>query len=407
MQNRELPDWISEFVRNAEWGEAPQYMYFWVGVATVAAALRRKCWLDMGTFCWYPNLYTVLVGPPGVIQKSTTIDLGFARILKKIPDIQFGDTTITWQALYDSFSEVGQEFEVEGELYTQHALTITASEFGTMLDPRDNGMVDQLVHIWDGREMSKRTKKDGRLTIDTPCLNIIAGTTPAWIAENVPKYLIGGGLTSRMLFVYADTKSRYIAYPADVIPRDYKARNEILVRDLERISAMSGKFKLSTEAKAWGKAWYEHFHEVESKEIDATLLGGYIARKQTLVHKIAMCLSASQGDSLVIDLPTLQRSVALISELEQQMPLVYSKIGMSKEGAAAEQILEFIDRYNGTADFGLLYRYMHKSFPDVSVFEKVIEGMMEAGYVGINKSNRTIFRMKTNVPAQQFLQQNP
>jgi hypothetical protein len=53
---RELPDWLSEFVANSQWGEAPVYMYFWTGVSTIAAALRRKVWIDMGNFVWYPNL---------------------------------------------------------------------------------------------------------------------------------------------------------------------------------------------------------------------------------------------------------------------------------------------------------------------------------------------------------------
>lgn len=396
IHDRETPDWISEFVRNTQWGEAPQYMYFWVGVGTVAAALRRRVWIDMGTFEWYPNLYTLIVAPPGVVQKSTTADLGFLRLLQKLPTIRKGPATLTWQALYDAFAEIGEEFEYKGELFTQYPLVISSSEFGITLNPKDTEMIDQLVHIWDGREMHKRTRKDGDLRIPTPCLNLIACTTPSWIAENVPKYLIGGGLTSRMLFVYADTKSRFIAYPKEHLPSDYKQRNERLVRDLERISQLVGEFTLTKDAKEWGTEWYEHFHKVEAKQIDATLLGGYIARKQTLVHKVAMCLSASQGDSLIIDRPTLERSVALISELEAQMPLVYSKIGSTRESAAGEQILAFIDRYNGSVDFNLLYRYMHKEFPDVVQFEKVLTGMLEAGYIVIDPAARTVSRKRQN-----------
>jgi hypothetical protein len=193
-----------------------------------------------------------------------------------------------------------------------------------------------------------------------------------------------------MLFVYADTKSRYIAYPRDHLPQDYKERNLRLVRDLERISNLCGEFSLTKDAKSWGTEWYEHFHRVESKQLDGTLLGGYIARKQTLVHKIAMCLSASQGDSLLIDRNTLERAVALITELEAQMPMVYSKIGMTKEGAAGEQIMEFVKKYGGSVDFNLLYRYMHKLFPNVEMFENILTGLCEANYLRINKSLRTV-----------------
>lgn len=392
---RELPDWLTEFVENSKWGEAPVYMYFWVGVSTIAACLRRQCWLDMGTFKWYPNLYTLIVAPPGIVQKSSTADLGM-RLLREIPGIHFSSATLTWQSLYDAFAEVGEEFEYNGEMLKQFPLVINSSEFGITLNPRDTDMIDQLVHIWDGHSMSKRTRKDGELIIPNPCLNMIACTTPSWIAENVPQYLIGGGLTSRMLFVYAEEKAQYIAYPQDHIPKDYAQRQQKLIRDLERISQLKGEFILTPEAKKWGTDWYRHFYEVEAKKIDKTLLGGYIARKQTLTHKVAMVLSASRGDSLVIDADLLNRAIMLVTKLEENMPLVYSKIGMEKGANASQQVLAFLDRYDGEAPFALLYRYMHKLYPDVQEFEKVLEGMLEAEMVAINRQTKTIRKLQVS-----------
>lgn len=389
---RELPDWLTEFVENTKWGEAPVYFYFWVGVATIAAALRRQVWLDMGTFIWRPNLYTLLVAPPGIIAKSSTSDLGM-RLLRKVPGIHFGPSTLTWQALYDAFAEVGEEFQVSPtETQMQFPLVINSSEFGITLNPKDNEMIDQLVHIWDGVEMKKRTRKDGELLIPAPCLNLIACTTPAWIAENVPQYLIGGGLTSRMLFVYGDKKARYIAYPQDYMPPDYRQRQDSLVRDLERISKLVGPFTLTQDAKAWGREWYEDFHRNQATKLDSALLGGYIARKQTLVHKVAMCLSVSQGDSLVIDRPILERAALLLTELENAMPLVYSQIGMTAEASAAKQVLAFLDRYGGEAPFVLVYRYMHKVFPDPQKFDSILEGLMDAGYIRISRETGKIYK---------------
>ena len=391
---RETGDWLTEFVKTTEWGEAPVQMYFWTGIATIAAALRRRVWLDMGTFQWYPNLYTLLVAPPGVVAKSSTVDLGFSQLLKKIPGINYGPSTMTWQALYDNFAEVGEEFPIPGGgMSQQFALTIVSSEFGITLNPKDNEMIDQLVHIWDGREMKKRTKKDGELLIPTPCLNLIACTTPAWIAENMPKYLIGGGLTSRMLFVYADKKARYIAYPQDHMPPDFPERQQRLIRDLERISTLVGGFTLTPEAKIWGNAWYENFHKNESVKLDANLLGGYIARKQTLVHKVAMCLSASQGDSLVIDAQMLERAAKLITQLEEAMPLVYSQVGQTEDAGGAQLVLSFLDRFNGSAPFTLVYRQMHKNFPSPEKFDEILHGLVNAGYVTIDRTTGVISKV--------------
>jgi hypothetical protein len=393
--DRELHDWLTGFVEGASWGEAPLYFYWWVGCGTIAAALRRQVWISMGTFKWMPNLYILLVAPPGVIQKSSTADLGLVHLLKNVPGINFGPSTLTWQSLYDAFAEVGEEVQISPtEVITQHALVINSSEFGITLNPQDTEMVDQLVHIWDNREMHKRTRKDGLLIIPTPCLNMIACTTPAWIAENMPRYLIGGGLTSRMVFVYGETKARYIAYPFKHMPLDYAERQGKLQRDLERISKMKGEFALTPEAVAYGEEWYEQFHKVDSKKLDPTLIGGYIARKQTLVHKVAMILSASQGDSMLITLADLQRAEATISALEKNMPLVYSKIGMTRESAMGEQIIAFLERYKGKAPWTLLYQYMHKNFPRVEDAEDIIYGMVQAGYINIDKGERMVYLLR-------------
>jgi hypothetical protein len=75
------------------------------------------------------------------------------------------------------------------------------------------------------------------------------------------------------------------------------------------------------------------------------------------------------------------------------MPLVYGKIGMTAESNASNQVLAFLDRYEGKAPFALLYRYMHKLFPDVTAFEKLLLGMIEAGFITINKIERTVIKL--------------
>jgi hypothetical protein len=196
-----------------------------------------------------------------------------------------------------------------------------------------------------------------------------------------------------MLFVYAEDKARYIAYPKEHLPDDHADRKGRLIRDLERISLLKGEFSITPDAIEWGTQWYENFHKTESKQIDKTILGGYIARKQTLTHKVAMCLSASLNNSLVITKEILERAVNLVTELETNMPMVYSKIGMKSEANSAQQVIAFLDRYDGKAPFSLLYRYMFKHFPDVDEFEKLLIGMIGAGYISISKADRMVIKL--------------
>jgi Protein of unknown function (DUF3987) len=380
---REHHDWVSAFLGFTSHGEAPTKMYFWVGVATIAAALRRRVWFDQRTFRWYPNLYTLLVAPPGVVSKTTTAKLGFDQLLRKVPGIKFGPDVVTWQALLDAFQTVHEMVHYRGEQFYESALTVAVGEFGNFLRPDDRDMVDQLVNLWDGESIKKQTRMDGEQYIDSPCLNMIGCTTPSWIAQNFPEYLIGGGLTSRMLFVYADTKAKFVAYPFRHVPPNFDELRESLIRDLERISQLVGPFSITDDAVAFGEEWYERWHAQEAKRMDENLLGGYISRKQTLAHKVAMCLSASQGNSLIIDRPTLERAVNVLSELEADMPKVYSKIGMSQESGASLTVLSYVQRAAPRpVPYQELYRYLFMKFPNPDEFNKLIEGMTKSGMLG-------------------------
>lgn len=382
LNSRESHDWLTSFLDYTRHAEAPPKLYFWVGIATIAGALRRRIWIDQAYFKWYPNIYLLLVAPPGVVAKSTTADLGI-DLLRAVPGVQFGPDVVTWQALFDAFRDVHEGITYQGEVLEMSALTISASEFGNFLRPDDREMVDQLVNIWDGKPVKKRTRMDGEQIIQNPCLNLIGCTTPSWIAGNFPEYLIGGGLTSRMVFVYAETKFQFVAYPFQKVPKNHSAKRDSLVRDLERISQLLGEVTLSDEALEWGNTWYEHFHKTEAKQIDETLLGGYINRKQVLAHKVAMCIVASRGDKLIIEKEDLERSVALLTELEKDMPKVYSRIGMSQEAIAGDQVLSFLKREGGRVPFTTLYRYMHKLFPNPERFHEVLLGLKESGRIRV------------------------
>ena len=72
---RNYDDWLKAYLRYAESTEAPMHMHFWSGVSAVAGALRRRVWIDQAYFKWYPNFYIVLVAPPGIVSKSTTVGI--------------------------------------------------------------------------------------------------------------------------------------------------------------------------------------------------------------------------------------------------------------------------------------------------------------------------------------------
>lgn len=377
--SRKCADWLTSFCEYASYGEAPRRMYFWTGVSTLAGALRRKVWIDQAYFRWQPNFYIILVAPPGIVSKSTTADVGMS-LLRQVSEIKFGPSVVTWQALVQSFSQAIETFFVQGELQTMSPMTIASSEFGNLLNPQDRDMVDMLVNLWDGKPFTKHTKMSGTDTVVNPWINIIACTTPEWIAGSFPEYMIGGGFTSRCVFVYAETKEKYVAYPGLQVPTDLKAQEEALVHDLEHISVnLAGEYRLTPEAIEWGTAWYRVHYERDAKRLEGSRYGGYVARKQTHIHKLAMVLAASCRDELIITLEDLQTAYTMVTDLEKEMPKVFDKIGMKEESQQLERLVLYINGKGGQIPYTEVYRFLQHQFPYKRDLENAVEGLIASG----------------------------
>jgi hypothetical protein len=263
------------------------------------------------------------------------------------------------------------------------AITIESSEFGNLLNPQDKDMVDLLVNLWDGKQgaFEKRTKMSGNDTIINPWINLIACTTPAWIAGNFPEYMIGGGFTSRCLFVYADQKEKYVAYPGQVVPPDHYKKEQALVQDLEHIAmTIRGEYKLTPIAIKWGEAWYRKHYSDKHPGMEDDRFGGYLARKQTHVHKLAMILAAAQRDQLLITDEDLSQANNMVSDLEKEMPKVFSKIGRSDISVHTERLVKVI-QMSGPMPITKAYQAVHTYFPSAHEFSDVLEGLAKAGIV--------------------------
>jgi len=392
---RKYPDWIEGYLEYSSSSEAPDQFHFWTAVSAIAGALRRQVWIDQGYFHWTPNFYIVFVAPPGIVSKSTTASIGM-NLLREVPDVKFGPDAVTWQALTMALADAVRQpiDKVTGEVLPQSAITIVSSEFGTFLNPADREMVDVMVSLWDGQigTWEKVTKTQGSDQIVNPWINMLACTTPAWIAQNFPDYMIGGGFTSRTIFVWGERKRSLVAYPGTAIPDDFAQQATNLIHDLEHISLLVGEFKLSVEAIEFGTAWYaQHYEESLAHAHNENKTSGYRARKQTHVHKLAMVLSASRKDELIITREDLERSIDYITRLEVDMEKVFGMIGRSQAAKSTEEVINIVRKF-GVLDLHILYRELYKILSKKEIDEG-LEAALEARVVQVFARGKRVLVM--------------
>jgi hypothetical protein len=335
----------------------------------------------MKAFQWTPSFYIIFVAPPGIVAKSTTADLSI-DLLRKVPGIKFGPDIVTWPALVDAFSAAGESFLWNEEWHPMSAITLIASELGNLINPQDREQINLYITLWDGRRtLEKVTKMSGNNMVEAPWINMIGCTTPHWIADNMPVATVGGGFTSRCIFVYAEKKERLIAYPDEVSIDGYEGMRENLIHDLEHISTtLVGPYSLSDEGRVWGRAWYERHWDARPSHLENDKLDGYIARKQTHLHKLAMVLAASHTDERIIDVEDLVLAEAMLTTTEQDLDKVFSRVGASTEAEEVRRFLEIMRRRT-ILPYTEAYRIMYSAFPNSKDHEGILQGCINAGYV--------------------------
>lgn len=388
LRQRHFNSWLKAYVEYAATGsESPIAMHFWAGVAAIAGALRRNVWLDMKKFEWVPNFYIILVAPPGVVAKSTTTSIAM-NLLRAVPGVKFGPAIATWQALSQAFANsLEMVMMPDGLFHSMSALIFDSQEFGNLLNPQDREMIDFLITLWDGKRgtVEKITKTSGNDVIENPIINIIACTTPSWLEGNVPEHMIGGGFTSRCIFIYADQKRQLIPYPKFEVVPNFQLIQIKLVEDLRQIAKLRGEFILDQTAIAFGGEWYADHAKNPPKHLENARFEGYIARKQTHIHKLAMVLSAAESDGLVLKKEHLFESDKIISALERDMPRVFERIGTSFQSRGAASLVTVVRAHKAIERkklFSILFREM--SLRD---FESALAAALEAKHVTCEQEN--------------------
>lgn len=382
-KGRNFPNFIKAYMRHSSSSEAPDVLHFWTAVATVAGALGRKVWIDELKFKWTPNFYVIFVAPPGIATKSTSVDLGMA-LLQKVEGVVFGPDSMTWQGLTIALTDAAQVVEFPDFFLRHSSITCAVGELGTFLKTKDEELLNVLTDLWDckRRPWRHRTKtgENPVTEIVNPWINVIGCTTPSWLRKNFSSDVIEGGLTSRCIFVYVKEKRRLVPYPSmEINSNAFYEMEELLGQDLQRIALLQGQYQLTPEARVWGVNWYnEHWGGTPPSDI-GDRYSGYLARKQTHIHKLAIVLAAAQRDNLLIEASDLGAAERFITGIEVETQSLLKRIGATNSARQTQDILEFILGVGGAGEQEIWRLFM--SYMTHREMEECLTGLMASGHI--------------------------
>lgn len=377
---RELPDWIDGYLKYTENTEPPRSYHHWLACSVIAGALQRKVRLEWGFETIYPNLFLVLVGHSGKTRKG--VALGIAKdILSRISSVAIAPESASGrEALIAAMKRAAANFTdpTTGVIHSHCSLTAFSEELAVFLGQRDIKLLANLTDWYDSKpDWTYETIGRGRDTLSGLCFNLAGATAPDWLQSMLPQEAVGGGWTSRVIFVVEEKKGKTVAKARKT--KEEEELEEQLVRDLERIQQLCGGFQFDKEGEEAYVRWYEEEDkklEQGQPPIEDPRFSGYCERRATHLRKLMMIMSASRSDSLVIQRCDFDRALALLKAAEANMHKTFGGLGTGRYSTITDKVLQYIQSVGTTTRSVVLGRFYRDLDPEaLRVIEETGEGM--------------------------------
>lgn len=364
---RKCENWLATF---REWTldrcESAESFVFWTGLYCLSASVRRRIFIGkkyLGAWTCYPHCYIMFVGPAGM-RKTTT--MGFAiDLLDQVPSLTKGSTFITQTAMVDTIMK-----SPDASMY------MTVEEFGDIILKGGFEMFEFLTSMFDGKKnLEQKTMLRGIEFANKPCINMLAATTPEWIAANMPESVIGGGFASRVLFQQeSTTRMKKLFFRKQLItsPKNYDKLEQDLISDLTHIAMnIEGEFELEEEAEDWLEAWNQKhdFHTGNKK------IAGFMNRKVTHILKIAQLVHIAYSDILKINKQDFEAAIEIVEALEVNLPKVFAGVGKNQYSLDMRDIVSYVAINPGVILPDLKNVFQNAATP--SMLEELIFGLLE------------------------------
>lgn len=331
---RQCDDFIEEYMKYVENTEPPVSYHRWVAIGCISAALQRRVFFDWGMDRIFPNLYIVLLGPAAQTRKSTALRVG-EELIKDLNIPIIGQENSRESIVRDIKKSV-TNFNDGTMVRMQSAVVCFASELAVFLGKQNTELQADLTDWYDSpSEWTRSTKHQGVDDISGLCFTLVGAMAPDWIPHVFAPESIGGGFTSRIMFVPEYKKAKTIANPNKYPPPN--GRRDRLLADLQDINTnMLGAFTFTPDAMQFYEDWYiDDSAKIEQGEyaVSDRAFYTYCGRRPTLLRKVSMCMSASRSNEMTIELEDIQNALSLMVESESRMPGTFAAVGRSSQAA--------------------------------------------------------------------------
>ena len=322
-----MSNFVTRYLQYAKRTAAPPAYHRWCALACLSATVADRVWVESQGESIAPNLYVFMVGPSGA-GKGIATSLAM-RLLTHAGVVRIYNGMLTAQHLCDM---LGRD--------TKHPPKILLVTEELSLCIGDQPIADRLIRLATALYscspyvFNEGTRTHGPVKFVGQCINWIAGTTPEWLRDSVPKSAIEGGFFARVSCVVDRGPLRRMSRPVLDL-----SVFQGLADDLRALAQLGGPMTMTPDADELYWSWYEQRPAPTEPTLEPVW-----ARVPVHVLKLATLLSLADGPSMQIDVPHITGARQLAEEALRQLPELIEYVALSPETDGLRLVREAIQR---------------------------------------------------------------
>ena len=311
---------------------------------------------------------------------------------KAVPDQKLASTSITKAAMMDDLRDAERTVIRPRDTPSTvqfNSLKILSNELGVLLPSYESEFMSALTDIYDGNSYSERRRSEKlQFTIESPQINLLAGTTPSHLKELLPEGAWDQGFLSRTMLIYSGDR---LVRPLFEHSSGDAETHKRLLTDIKSIANLYGELKFDNDAAQAITTWHMGGGPPAP---DHPKLKHYVTRRSMHLLKLCMVSCVSAGNKPVITLEHYQRALEWLIEAEHYMPDIFKSMASSGDAKVIEECWFFVyqlyARKKEPVPETKVFQFLQQRVPSHSV-ERMVEVMVKAGLfesVTVNKIGR-------------------
>ena len=368
---RKLDNWLTSYKDYIIKHESPDIFHFWVAVQMIATALGRGVWINRGAYIVYPNQYVILVAKSGSCRKSVAMEIGL-DLIDEVENTHILHERMTVEGLMDRLQRV--LVLPNGRVVPDGSLLIHADELSNLFGKAS--YISDLLSFLTAAYTSKAkldflTRSRSLTSVRNPCIGLLAGTTPDSMSEIFPSLTLVSGLIGRILLIVGERGERVSK------PKLKKSLRSVLIHDLIRISKLYGEMTITKETEAAFDNWYNAFPKDVSAELST-----FYERKHDHVWKMAIIMSISESDEMIITHDHFLSAIQAVELVESRMGEVLTYIGATSQSSVADFVFSFIKaKHPEPLSHSILLRKSYRRLQGLNEFKDIIDALVEQNQI--------------------------